>query len=572
MVGVSIWLLKMIWRGFALVLRAMSLLIYRSLSTLLSWCKAKPDTHGTACFAERPQLRQIGSKAGLITGRIGRKYLRFDKAGYMLVIAKTRAGKGAGIVIPNLLTYSGSCIVNDIKGENAAVTARRRATFGAVHRLDLDQPFVSARFNPLDLVRYGTVHQTDDALEISKLLHTRDFNSDSHWNEQSAAGIAALMLHVLERHQSQPALQTLAQVRALVAQTELVFLDLMEDMASRSLIGFVRETAAEFLSMNGSPEMKSIRSTMSKATRLWSAGSPITYVTNRSDFDLATFNQSPQTLYISVPEDKLAIYGRFLRLVQGCALMALTRAARHEPPPTHPTLFVLDEAAAMGYLQPVEQAAGYIAAYAKMILVFQDLDQLEKTYPKARSLIANAGCLVAFGVNDFETAALLSKNLGNRTVATTSQGQSQAWDDLIATRHNLGHSTTGRPLLDPSEILRLPQHQCLVFMRDVLAEPILADKVRYWRERLFKGQFDLWRGQPAHAHGDASHALAAPAVADVAALLGHGSDGQPSSRSQPAALPASPASGDQPAEPARQTLHGSHAASESEDALTDQAA
>lgn len=486
-----------------------------SFKALLRAFQRPSNTHGSARFASTTELKKAGTEAGIIVGRIGRKLLRFNQAGYALVIAKTRAGKGAGIVIPNLLTYRGSCIVNDIKGENAAITARARKAFGAVHHMNLEQPFISARCNPLDLVRFKSVHQVDDALEIAKLLHIPDLRSEGHWDDKSAAGIAALILHVLERHQDTPALRTLAQVRSLAAQSESEFLALMEDMGGRSFIPYVRDTAMDFLSMDGSLEMKSIRSTMEKALRLWSDGSPVSYVTSRSDFDLMTFTHTPQTLFLSVPEEKLGTYGRFLRVMQGCALMATTRAAKTQAPPEHPTLFMLDEAAALGHLEPVETAAGYIAAYAKMVLVFQDLDQLEKTYPKARSIIANAGCLIAFGINDFQTAELLSKNIGNQTVATATAGTSQAWDEVMATRHNAGQGSTGRAVLDASEVLRLPSHQCLVFMRDVVSHPILATKVQYWKERQFKGLFDAWRAaSPVHP----TPALSADAQAPVAAL------------------------------------------------------
>lgn len=431
-------------------------------------------------------------KAGLIVGRVGKRYLRFNHPGYALVIAKTRAGKGAGIVIPNLLTYPGSCIVNDIKGENTAITARRRQAFGPVFKMDLEQPFISACFNPLDMVRFNTVHQVDDALELAQLMHLPDPRGEKHWDDKSCAGVAAIILHVLAQHAADPALKNLTRVRSLCTQTETDFLDLAQEMVRLSSIGFVRDTAQDLLSMDGSPEMKSIRSTMEKATRLWSAGTPASYVTSRSDFDLESFNLKSQTLYVCVPEEKLNTYGRFLRVIQGCALMATIRSAKANPPPAHPTLYMLDEAAALGHLEPIETAAGYIAAYARMVLVFQDLDQIKKTYPKANSIIANAGCLIAFGVNDYDTAELLSKNLGHETIMAPSSGRSQAWDEIISSRHNTGQGATGRALRDASEILRLPKHLCLIFMRDLVAAPILAEKVAYYRERAFKGLFETW--------------------------------------------------------------------------------
>jgi type IV secretion system protein VirD4 len=46
------------------------------------------------------------------------QYLRHKGPEHMLVFAPTRSGKGVGIVIPTLLCWDQSVLVNDIKGEN----------------------------------------------------------------------------------------------------------------------------------------------------------------------------------------------------------------------------------------------------------------------------------------------------------------------------------------------------------------------------------------------------------------------------------------------------------------------
>jgi len=478
------WSFRALWFALCLTWRG-----------LVALHRRKSVTFGSAQFASLKAMHQAGllKPKGLIAGKVGQRFIRYSKPGYMLVFAKTRAGKGAGIVIPNLLTYRGSVVCTDIKGENAAITTRRRSTFGPVHVMDLEQPHLSARFNPLDMIRLSTVHQVDDAQELAELMHLPDPNADSHWDDKSTAAITALILWVCEAHRQDPAMRTLTRVRELVAQTTSDFQDTLTDIAHRSLIPYVRETAMDLLAMDGSNEMRSIKSSMDKATRLWSAGTPAALVSQFSDFNLATFVKYPQTLFLGVPEEKLGHYRRFLRVMQGSALTATIRAAKASPVPKHPPLFLLDEAASLGFLKPVEQAAGYLATYAKMILVFQDLDQLEKTYPKARSIVANAGCQVAFGINDYATAELLAKQIGQTTVHSHSRGRSQDWTDVVSHRANSGSGEAGRWLLDPSEILRLAKQECLIFMRDAVAEPIKANKVRYFEDKAFKGLWDTWR-------------------------------------------------------------------------------
>src|SRR3546814_15138145 len=66
--------------------------------------------------------------------------------------APTRSGKGVGLVVPSLLTWPGSAIVHDIKGENWTLTAGFRARHGRVLLFDPTNPKSSA-YNPLLEVR-----------------------------------------------------------------------------------------------------------------------------------------------------------------------------------------------------------------------------------------------------------------------------------------------------------------------------------------------------------------------------------------------------------------------------------
>ena len=45
------------------------------------------------------------------------------------MVAPTRSGKGVGVVVPTLLSWTGSAIIHDIKGENWQATAGWRSRF-----------------------------------------------------------------------------------------------------------------------------------------------------------------------------------------------------------------------------------------------------------------------------------------------------------------------------------------------------------------------------------------------------------------------------------------------------------
>jgi len=118
-----------------------------------------PSDQGSARWANRQELQAAGllQENGLILGRylpentsllkksfekpiLGEgenQFIRWNPEGHILTIGGVRAGKGISAVIPNLLLYPGSVVVNDPKGENYVVTSRARRQMGQeVYLLD----------------------------------------------------------------------------------------------------------------------------------------------------------------------------------------------------------------------------------------------------------------------------------------------------------------------------------------------------------------------------------------------------------------------------------------------------
>jgi len=89
----------------------------------------------------------------------------FSDDRHVCTIATNRAGKGRSVIIPNLITWRGSVLVIDPKGQNALVTAMARGKGGAglTHPLgqtvrvldplgEIREPLLQnckARFNPI---------------------------------------------------------------------------------------------------------------------------------------------------------------------------------------------------------------------------------------------------------------------------------------------------------------------------------------------------------------------------------------------------------------------------------------
>ncbi len=86
---------------------------------------------------------------GLILGKRLWRYVRFNREGYVLLVARTRSGKGASVIVPSILSAKReSLFILDPKAENFAVTQRERRRHGKVWALDFIQPALSDCFTP----------------------------------------------------------------------------------------------------------------------------------------------------------------------------------------------------------------------------------------------------------------------------------------------------------------------------------------------------------------------------------------------------------------------------------------
>jgi type IV secretion system protein VirD4 len=135
--------------GIATVIVAIAMSVWRAREM------KRVTTYGSARWAETGEVGEAGlGHDGVLLGQWRDQYLRHDGPEHVLCFAPTRRGTGVGLVVPTLLTWPGSAIVHDIKGENWTLTAGWRAKFGRVLLFDPTNAGSSA-YNPLLEVRRG---------------------------------------------------------------------------------------------------------------------------------------------------------------------------------------------------------------------------------------------------------------------------------------------------------------------------------------------------------------------------------------------------------------------------------
>jgi type IV secretion system protein VirD4 len=442
------------------------------------------ETYGSARWAQPKEIDAagLGGPDGVVLGRYQRSYLRHDGPEHVLCFAPTRSGKGVGLVIPSLLTWPGSAIVHDIKGENWQLTAGFRAQHGRVLLFDPTNTKSSA-YNPLLEVRRGE-WEVRDVQNIADILVDPEGSLEkrNHWEKTSHALLVGAILHVLYAEED----KTLAGVASFLSDPKRPIESTLSAMMRTPHLGeagvhpVVASAARELLNKSGN-ERSGVLSTAMSFLGLY-RDPVVAEVTRRCDWRIGDIvaGERPTTLYLVVPPSDINRTKPLIRLILNQIGRRLTedlqaKAGRRR------LLLMLDEFPALGRLDFFESALAFMAGYGiKSFLIAQSLNQIEKAYGPNNSILDNCHVRVSFATNDERTAKRVSDALGTAT-------EMKAMKNYAGSRLSpwLGHlmvsrSETARPLLTPGEVMQLPPTDEIVMMSGV--HPIRAKKARYYED------------------------------------------------------------------------------------------
>ena len=448
-------------------------------------------TYGSARWASPPDLKRSGLRnaAGVFLGRADEHYLRHDGPEHVMAFAPTRSGKGVGLVIPTLLSWTGSAVIHDIKGENFAVTAGWRQRFSHCLYLNPTDPR-SAAYNPLLEVRRGT-QEVRDVQNIADVLVDPEgaLEKRNHWEKTSHSLLVGTILHVLYAGED----KTLCGVANFLSDPKHPFEHTLKLMMTTPHLGprgvhpVVASSAREVLNKSEN-ERSGVLSTAMSFLGLY-RDPTVAAVTSRCDWRIADLvaGEHPVSLYLVVPPSDISRTKPLIRLILNQIGRRLTESLENQDGAArkHRVLFMLDEFPALGRLDFFESALAFMAGYGlRSFLIAQSLNQIEKAYGPNNSILDNCHVRIAFASNDERTAKRISDALGTAT-------------ELRAQRNYAGHrlspwlghlmvsrQETARQLLTPGEVMQLPPDDEVVMVSG--HPPVRAKKLRFYSDANFK--------------------------------------------------------------------------------------
>jgi type IV secretion system protein VirD4 len=317
----------------------------------------------------------------------------------LITIAGPGAGKSSALVIPNLLTYPGSVVVLDVKGELWDNTAgHRKAAFGPVFRFAPTDPSGNSHcFNPFDFLSADPAVAANDCEVFSQqVILERAQDKDPYWEGKGRDFLWAFaMLLRFAGSKSDRTMEGLAELlslstaladpddRASAAPDTLGIIKALEMLAVTLDMPDLRQAASTFRDGLDSNRLDSVFDAARRHLSVFGRSALVRRALATSDWHPHDLRRRPGTsVYICIDEPKA--YGAIIRLMvyQHFRVLRDHVAKRDEPPIT----FFLDEMPRLGNftsvldMQDVGRSAGL-----RLWMFAQSYGQLVQNFGAARA-------------------------------------------------------------------------------------------------------------------------------------------------------------------------------------------
>jgi type IV secretion system protein VirD4 len=542
---------------------AWKIAIYTSLSAIVFYFflefilirNRRQNIFGTARWAVKKDLMKAGLlnyEGGVVLGQLSDALLRcaYDASKNAVVMsmkkasqkiiqsgiyntvlsAPTRSGKGVSCVIPTLLSYPGSVIVLDFKGENFNLTSGFRSKFGKVYRWE-PTGGKGHFFNPLEEIRSGKDAYSDANLiaDILTMPASGGGNATSeHFQVAAKDFLTSVILHVLccpdwESKSLPGCREFLSQVDPFDPGNNKYVYDLM-------LNGEHGDPAIHQAIIEGAGAQRkrpddeggSVLSTVNNALAVF-ADFNVRRNCSSSEFYIDEFAETkrPISLYLTIQYSDVA---RIASLIRMFVILFSRRFTGGETQAANrkfksPLLFILDEFDKLGKMDELEMNMGIHNGFGiHYFLIFQSLNQLNKIYGKDHAFLAHCrnSIFYAPGTGEYESAELISKVCGRESISKANISYSGSRGALGYNNSSLSSQDQERNLINADEIIKLPLDSFILMCQGL--PPYIGKKNVYYQDIVFNSKisYDVNRNPvPFFSTREEAHKIALPTIKKI---------------------------------------------------------
>ena len=410
------------------------------------------------------------------------RYLSSSVYSHVLCVAPTGRGKTTGFVIPNLLTFRGSAVVLDVKGENFEATARHRAADGDdVYRFaptDWNDRR-SHRYNPL--LRIAGLRDPNQQQMELQLLATLFLQTDNDRTSGLLKGGIDLFVAagLLAFERKRPTLGEIYRIAASGGDKRKEFMKRRDEVQNKAAKLIFERMA----STNNDTLTSYISLLMTSGLDQWS-NPAIDAATATSDFDFRTIRKKPFSVYLVVAPIMVRPMAALIRLFFSDLIASLQD---REPGPDEPwpVMIMLDEFNRLGKMPIVVESIETLRSYrGHLAIVTQTIPALDEIYGEntRRALQGNAGIKLYLTPSDEKTVEELSGAVGMTTKRVVTRSRSIGRNPFEG--RSMSERTEETSLLPKDEARRMSLDDIVMVVDAQM--PVRAKRIRYFDDPFFK--------------------------------------------------------------------------------------
>ena len=488
----------------------------------VAWCallaplfrsnSASESVHGDARFATASDIKKAGlfkaTPESILIGKYKGRYLWLGGAQHVITISPTRSGKTTSVAIPVLLTYQGSVVVLDVKGELHKTTSGWRESLGQEIRVwaPYDENGHTHRFNPMTLLAgMSPAKRIGELQTIAAILYPDQPGGDPFWTAQSRAAFTAFASFLFEAWDEKYPSASLGLINSSVdfpsferilhfssgtqgQTTRAMLAGLLQGPRSgkiapqtrtvfNNLVGLADDTFSSVLASMQAPLQQFLSPLLAAAT-------------NATDIDVLSLRKVPTSLYVIIPTNKLDESGKLLNIFFSTVIgNNLGKQLGEEPELKHQMLMLMDEFTAMGRVDVWAKRISISASYGvRDLCIVQSRSQLKAAYGDhdAQNFITNHGAQIVFAAREQPDANEYSEMLGYRTLRKRQRSTSHGAGSRQVSTSFVDEK---RALMLPQEIKELPADEELIFYEG--CKPIRARKNWFFKDKLLTKRASL---------------------------------------------------------------------------------
>lgn len=403
--------------------------------------------------------------------------------GHVLVISESAGFKGAGLVIPNLLTYTGPIVLIDPKGDLYERTKAAREAMGrTVIKVDKDDGLDPFRMlKPLIGDRESVYEEIANHLVPGAESH----GDMKYFRERSVDILTALLYDSL---QSKSGSVPRKIVEFLSGPHEQV-LKRLKAVGEASNKAFVKNACERAQGIDKRGFDSFVRPVTNKL-KFIEYGDMETYVADPEGSNKSAIALDPMTdIYINIPTRAMRSFEPMIRVLLGNILTGVTIKETVDHYSSN-RLILVDEAKGLGNLDVLKDIRDEGRAVGLHLMMFyQTWGTMVDIWGAEVDAWIDGTAVKIFGsVQTEDLAAKISKTVGSTTYLDKSSGSnlSSQFGSIFNGQSGKSESTSLKevPLISANKIMRMPSHGAIIISRT--CKPIVGTKALYFTRKDMK--------------------------------------------------------------------------------------